>query len=223
LYYDFSSPMLSRAQILSAIRSSARKLKRAPTRAEFMQLTGIHYCKLIPHFPGGYRDAIRAANLSPHPGGVRIDTVAMLTDWAQLARKKGRIPTRGEYEREGRYATASLETRFHRWSQIPAAFLKFTELSEQWPDVARFIQHGPMPTRGGGRRWLKGWQKSKPHASQTTAQISILPPPLHGKQCVPDHAASGSPARRTPPIYSAPCLARSPTSRSAARPSRIRL
>jgi hypothetical protein len=188
--------MLSRAQILSAIRSSARKLKRAPTRAEFMRLTGIHYCKLIPHFPGGYRDAIRAAGLSPHPGGVRIDTAAMLTDWARLARKKGRIPTRGEYELEGRYAAASLETRFHRWSQLPTAFLKFAEssgLSQQWPDIVRFIQHGPMPTRGGGRRWLKGWRKSKPlasHAAKPKAQrsrsthISILPPPLHGKKCI---------------------------------------
>jgi hypothetical protein len=194
--YHIASPILSRAQILSAIRSASRKLERAHTRAEFMRLTGIHYCKLIPHFPGGYREAIRAAGLSPHPGGVRIDTAAMLTDWAPLTRKKGRIPTRGEYEREGHYAAASLETRFHRWSQLPAVFLKFTEssgLSKQWSAVVRFIHHGPMPTRGGGRRWLKGWQKSKPQASltakslaarrTTVSPISILPP-LQGKKCV---------------------------------------
>ena len=115
-------PMLSRSQILKAIRSAARKLGRAPTRAEFMRLTGIHYGRLIPHFPDGYRAAIRAAGLSPDPGGLRIGTAALLTDWARLARKKGRIPTREEYEHQGRYASASLETRFHRWSQVPAAF-----------------------------------------------------------------------------------------------------
>jgi hypothetical protein len=159
--------MLTRRQILSAIRSAARKLGRAPTRAEFMRLSGIHYCKLLPHFPG-YRDAIRAAGLAPAPGGLRIDTTALLTDWARLARKKGRVPTREEYDREGRYASASLEGRFQRWSHVPAAFLEFIEsagLAEQWPDVLHSIHSGPMPTRGGGRRWLRGrFQKTGPLA-----------------------------------------------------------
>ncbi|MGC2745725.1 MAG: hypothetical protein WA672_21360, partial [Candidatus Angelobacter sp.] len=83
--------------------------------------------------------------------------------WARLARKKGRIPTRDEYEREGRHASASLETRFHRWTQVPSAFIKFAEstgLSEQWSDVLGIIHNGPVPKRGGGRRWLKGWKKN---------------------------------------------------------------
>jgi len=162
---DSFFPMLSRSQILRALRSAARQLGRAPTRAELLRLTGIHYGRLIPHFPGGYRSAIRAAGLSPDPGGLRIGTADLLADWARLARKKGRVPTREEYEREGRYASASLETRFHRWTQVPSAFLKFTEsmgLSEQWSDVVGIIHNGPMPKRGGGRRWLKGWKKNDP-------------------------------------------------------------
>ncbi len=207
--------MLSRSQIVRALRSAARQLGRAPTRAEFLRLTGIHYGRLIPHFPGGYRSAIRAAGLSPDPGGLRIGTADLLADWARLARKKGRVPTRGEYEREGRYASASLETRFHRWTQVPSAFLKFAEsmgLSEQWSDVVGMIHNGPMPKRGGGRRWLKGWKKNdrkndrKNDSQKITAQqnqdsnlpavapasappapqagVSVLPPPLHGMKCV---------------------------------------
>jgi hypothetical protein len=155
--------MLTRSQILRALRAAARQLGRAPTRAQFLRLTGIHYGRLIPHFPSGYRSAIRAAGLSPDPGGIRIGTADLLGDWARLARKKGRVPTRDEYEREGRYASASLETRFHRWTQVPSAFLKFAEsavLSEKWSDVIGIIHNGPMPTRGGGRRWLKGWRKN---------------------------------------------------------------
>jgi hypothetical protein len=208
--------MLTRSQILSALRAAARQLGRAPTRAELLRLTGIHYGRLISHFPGGYRSAIRAAGLSPDPGGLRIGTADLLADWARLARKKGRVPTRDEYEREGRYASASLETRFHRWTQVPSAFLKFAEsmgLSEQWSDVVGIIHNGPMPKRGGGRRWLAGFRKSagqkntpqqqdsKKEAcrksnssvpavapasalSPSPAGVSILPPPLHGMKCV---------------------------------------
>jgi hypothetical protein len=195
-------PMLTRSQILSALRAAARQLGHAPTRAEFLRLTGIHYGRLIPHFPGGYRSAIRAAGLSPDPGGLRIGTADLPADWARLARKKGRVPTRDEYEREGRYASASLETRFHRWTQVPSAFLKFAEsmgLSEQWSDVVGMIHNGPMPKRGGGRRWLKDFRKKArqkensrksnssvpavapaPALSPPPAGVSVLPPPLHG-------------------------------------------
>jgi hypothetical protein len=154
--------MLTRSQILRALRSAARQLGHAPTRAELLRLTGIHYGRLIPHFPGGYRSAICAAGLSPAPGGLRVGTAELLADWASLARKKGRVPTREEYDREGRHASGSLETRFHRWSQVPSAFLKFAEstgLSEEWSDVVAIIHNGPVPKRGGGRRWLQGWKK----------------------------------------------------------------
>jgi HNH endonuclease len=156
--------MLTRKQLLSALRSAARQLGRTPTRIEFLRLTGIHYGRLFPHFPDGYRSAIRAAGLSLDRGGLRIDTAALLTDWARIARKKGRVPTRDEYRSEGRYAFTSVEKRCHgRWSQVPSVFLKFAEstgLSEEWSDVVAIIHNGPVPKRGGGRRWLKGWKKS---------------------------------------------------------------
>jgi hypothetical protein len=152
----------------------------------------------------------------PIPVVFALGTADLLADWARLARKKGRVPTRDEYEREGRYASASLETRFHRWTQVPAAFLKFAEstgLSEQWSDVVGIIHNGPMPARGGGRRWLKGWKKNdwkKNHGKKNgwhktarlkedsqkqdssvpavapapQAGVSVLPPPLHGMKCV---------------------------------------
>jgi hypothetical protein len=155
--------MLTRKQLLSALRSAARQLGRTPTRIEFLRLTGIHYGRLFPHFPDGYRSAIRAAGLSLDRGGLRINTAALLTDWARIARKKGRVPTRDEYDREGRHAFTSVEKRCHGWSQVPSAFLKFAEstgLSEEWSDVVAFIHSGPVPKRGGGRRWLKGWKKN---------------------------------------------------------------
>jgi hypothetical protein len=187
--------MLSRSQILRALRSAARQLGHAPTRAEFLRLTGIHSGRLFPHFPDGYRSAIRAAGLSPDRCGLRIDTAALLADWARVVRKKGRIPTREEYDHEARYTSGSLETRFDRWTQVPSAFLKFAESNEEWSDVVGMIHSGPVPKRG----WLRSWKKKNdsqkrearvpavapaPAFAPPQSGVSILPPPLHGMKCV---------------------------------------
>src|SRR5260370_3010329 len=148
----------SREQLLAALRAAARKLRRAPTRSEFMRLSGIHYCRLALHFHG-FRAALRAAGLEPHPGGLRIDTAALMEDWGRVARQAGRVPTRDEYESYGRYASASLETRFHRWSRVGSCFLEFVEtggLAQGWADVVEKIRHGPIPRRGGRQNWLRG-------------------------------------------------------------------
>jgi HNH endonuclease len=190
--------MISRKQILSALRAAARKLGHTPTRAEFMRVSGIHHCKLIPHFRGGYRSAVRAAGLNPN--GVRIDTAAMLEDWGRLARKLGRVPTREEYDARGRYATASLETRFHRWGRVHEKFVEYADagrLTGDWGDVVEMVRSGPIPKRGGGKRWLK--QVGERAVSRdsgaliagpgTMAEASpqaerALPAPLVGKRCV---------------------------------------
>lgn len=212
--------MLTRSQILRALRAAARQLGRAPTRAEFLRLTGIHYGRLIPHFPG-FRDAVRAAGLSPDPGGIRIGTADLLADWARLARKKGRVPTRDEYEREGHYASASLETRFHRWTQVPSAFLKFAEstgLSGEWSDVVGLIHNGPMPTRGGGRRWLKNWKKNqrenkslpKQDAQQSNSQQEALLKSNSGVPAVAPASAVAPPPPGVsvlpPPLHGMKCV-----------------
>jgi Homing endonuclease associated repeat len=152
-----SRRLLSKDEALGALHAVARKLRRAPTRMEFMRLSGIHYCKLTRHFRG-YRAALRAAGLEPHPGGLRVATAALMEDWGRVARKMGRIPTRAEYERHGRYATASLETRFQRWSRVHTCFLNFAEavgLAAKWADVLERIRYGPAPQRGGGKSWLR--------------------------------------------------------------------
>lgn len=179
---------MSKDKILSALRAAARKLRRAPTRSEFLRLSGIHYCRLAPHF-GGFREALRAAGLEPHPGGLRIDTAAMMEDWGRVARKAGRVPTRHEYERYGRYASASLETRFHRWSRVHSCFLEFVEaggLSKEWADVVEKIRHGPIPRRGGGKSWLR--KRDRDIGPSDHRDIgrgdTISPPPLVGKKCV---------------------------------------
>lgn len=184
-------PGHSKHELLTALGAAARKLGRAPTRMEFMRLTGIHYCKLARYFRS-YRRALRAAGLEPQPGGgLRVDSATLLDDWGRAARKMGRIPTREEYGRHGRYASASLETRFDRWSRVHTCFLEYAEagaLSELWTDVVERIRNGPVPRRGGGKSWLRPRNTvAPPGLAASIAQSSgpaVLPLPLAGMKRV---------------------------------------
>jgi preprotein translocase subunit Sss1 len=148
---------VTKPQIISAIKKAARRLRRTPTRSEFEKLSRIHRMKVQRLF-GGYRVAVRAAGLEPDRIGVRIGAAAMLEDWGRVARKMKRHPTRDEYEKHGRYASASLETRFHCWSRVRERFLEFVEangMEREWRDVVESLRSGPVPRRGGGKSWLK--------------------------------------------------------------------
>src|SRR6185437_15214166 len=137
----------------------------------------IHWTKVQRLF-GGYRLAVREAGLEPDPGGIRIDTAAMLVDFAWVAREVGRHPTRDEYERLGRYASASLETRFQRWSTVRMKFLEFAEaggLGREWKDVVEKLKNGPVPRRGGGKNWLKGDRRRMAKAKNNLPQINADP------------------------------------------------
>ena len=153
----------SKPEVISAIRSAKRRLKRTPTRSEFQRLSGIHWTRVQRLF-GGYRVAVREAGLEPDPGGIRIDTTAMLLDFARVAREVGRHPTRDEYCELGKYSSASLETRFQRWSAMRTKFLEFAQaggLEREWKDVVEKLKNGPVPRRGGGKNWInpKPWKR----------------------------------------------------------------
>src|SRR6185503_5473583 len=98
----------------------------------------------------------------------------------------GRHPTRDEYERLGRYASASLETRFQRWSAVRMKLLEFAEaggLGREWKDVVEKLKNGPVPRRGGGKNWLKADRRHRA-ASPTSCpnKPTSCPVPRHPLQ-----------------------------------------
>lgn len=134
---------VSKDQIIAAVLACARKLGRPPSLPEFARMSGITYGKLRAHFRG-IGQAIRAAGLAPDPVGLRIDTRALLADWARVARKLGKLPSRNVYRRHGRYSAQSLSLRFGAWALVPLHFLHFCRengLEAQWRDVFGLIAH----------------------------------------------------------------------------------
>jgi hypothetical protein len=141
----------TKEQIIAALKAAARKLGHAPTSSEFTRLSGITINQVRERF-SGYRIGVCAAGLKPNRMGLRLETAALLQDWAKAARAVGGVPSRREYERLGSYGGEVLSGRFQSWSQVPAAFTRLVAaggLAGDWSDVLEKIRRGPIPTRGG--------------------------------------------------------------------------
>jgi hypothetical protein len=111
----------TKEQIIAALKAAARKLGHAPTSSELTRLSGITINQVRERF-SGYRIAVCAAGLKPNRMGMRVETAALLQDWAKAARLVGGVPSRREYERLGSYGGEVLSGRFQGWSQVPQAF-----------------------------------------------------------------------------------------------------
>jgi hypothetical protein len=112
--------VMTKADILAAIRRAAEELGRAPSRGELRRITGVSHYRVLAEFPT-LREAVRAAGLEPNPKGEKISTEDLLADWKRVAEKLGRRPSRAEYVREGRYSAGALTVRFGSWSGISTA------------------------------------------------------------------------------------------------------
>jgi hypothetical protein len=145
---------MSREQIIAAIQTCARKLKRIPTRAELKQITGISY-PMVRHGFGNMSRAFREAGLEPTARGQVIITEDLLLDWAQVARKLRQLPGVDAYERIGRYTRTPFFHRYQSWLAVPAAFRELARkkaLEEEWKDVLGFISAAPVRPRKGQQR-----------------------------------------------------------------------
>jgi hypothetical protein len=196
----------SKQQIVAALKAAARKLGHTPTANELKRLAGISINQVRGRFRA-YRIALHAAGLKPDQSGLRVETAALLEDWARIVRQVGAVPVRWEYEKAGAYSSECFDKRFQGWMKVPAAFTLAVDagaLGGDWADVLEKIHHGPIPTKGGCKGLAKKREAARlarearaiesPHpahrrvACQETpvANPQILPPPLWGKKCVTD-------------------------------------
>lgn len=121
-------------EILDAIRKLAQELNRPPTRNEFRERSGISEYRLLKHF-SSFREALSVSGLEASSNNVKLDDEAMLTDWGYIAREIHQAPTRYQYNRKGKYSSATFCNHFIRWAAIPEKFRRFAEGKPEWADV----------------------------------------------------------------------------------------
>jgi len=132
---------MSREEIITAIRECAEKLGRAPSCTELsriMQITRKHYGE---HF-ANYTEAMREAGCETRGGGYKIELESLFVDWAQVARKLGKLPTLAEFQLHGKYSQRPLVDRFRTWREVPRGFQDFAErngMAEEFADVVALV------------------------------------------------------------------------------------
>lgn len=134
-------PKLEAHDILDAIRKVAKDLGRSPSRSQFKSKSGLSENQILNHFPS-WREAVRAAGLTPDSTNVRLDDESLLKDWGELVRRSRRIPTRVQYKHDGSYSPGVFERHFGPWSAIPAKFRDFARNKPEWTDVVPLL---PLP------------------------------------------------------------------------------
>ena len=141
--------MSAKHHILNSIAAIARGLGRAPSRSEFVTLTGITDYHVLQCFPS-WNDAVRAAGLHPYTLNVRLEDSALLEDWGETVRRRRAIPPRHAYRREGKYDTRTIERRLGPWSTLPEVFRNFAEGKPEWANVVALLPV-PLPKDERGR------------------------------------------------------------------------
>jgi hypothetical protein len=136
--------MPDKQHILDLIGAIARRLGRAPSRAEFVSLAGIPRYSVSKFFPR-WNDAVRAARLKPRtPGAQQIQESELLRDWGETVRRKRDLPSRRGYLLEGKHDPRTMAMRFGGWSSIPRAFGKFAKGKREWADVLEILRAGKL-------------------------------------------------------------------------------
>jgi len=140
-------PPPDKQHILESLAAIARGAGRAPSRSEFLSLSGISEHQVSQFFPT-WNDAVRAARLRPNTLNVRLEDRELLEDWGYAVRRNNKIPTRRVYRHLGKFDHRTFERRFGPWSKLPEVFRKFAQSKPEWADVLALLPApAPKPAR----------------------------------------------------------------------------
>ncbi|MBZ5504982.1 MAG: hypothetical protein LAO78_05800 [Acidobacteriia bacterium] len=168
-------------EILAAIRQAASELGRAPSRGELRRITGVSHYRVLAEFKT-LREAVRAAGLEPNPKGEKISTADLIQDWKRVGRKLGRMPSRAEYVREGRYSAGTFVMRFGSWGRVRGRLPKMPKVPKN-PKLKTENRKGHEVAQ----REIESSDKAT--AFRWAASLAAIPGPLAGKRRVTEAVA----------------------------------
>jgi len=149
--------LMTKEEILQAIKQCATDLGRAPSITELVKMTQVHRASLYRKF-GGYRHALAACGLEKSGPGYETDLRSLFLDWAAVARAVGKLPTMADYEVRSKHSIQPLLRRFGIWADVPGGLREYAgkeALEEDWADVMEMIAQGRKRERNSPRKAVR--------------------------------------------------------------------
>ncbi|HET9839687.1 MAG TPA: hypothetical protein VFR84_15785 [Candidatus Angelobacter sp.] len=170
---------MTNQEIIRTIKACAKKLGRNPRMRDIRPILKVSREFIAARF-GTFGRALKAAGLEIRGAGFAISTPSLLLDWATVARKLHRLPTRDEYTEHGKHSRGPFRHRFEQWPRIKDEFRNFARrrnIAAEWQDVLDLIAR---PEKDGRRKSDRG-RKSPPLPGRPVygAPIVLLPGMAH--------------------------------------------
>ena len=143
-------------EIITTIKSLAKKLGRIPTYNEVEGMTPLRRRNLRKHF-SNFSGALRACGMENPHTGVEVPTAKLFEDWARVARTLKKLPTTKAYRKLGRHSMEAVIRVCGQWSAVPRKMQEYAHkhgLENKWKDVMKMIgerRENDWPT--DGRMW----------------------------------------------------------------------
>jgi len=117
---------VTKEEIKQAIKDCAEQMGHPPSLTELRVHKGVYDRHIRKHFLT-YRRALEECAMVRSGQGYKLTPEALFTDWAELARKLGKVPNINEYDMHSRYSHRPLVSRFGNWRQAKMGLLTMAE------------------------------------------------------------------------------------------------
>lgn len=136
---------MTKEEIIAAVHRCAAKLGRVPRTTDFYKHSGVSVRQVRRNF-GTFTRLLAASGMEREGPGAALGMEPLFLDWAKVARKLGKIPTKADYAMEGRYSVRPFTRRFESWSKVPHGMKEYATrngLEAEWADVMKIIGEHP--------------------------------------------------------------------------------
>ena len=178
--------LATKEEIIAAIQRCASRLGRAPVYHE-LRLELVVGERWLQRLFGSYTKALAACGLRPSPRNAKASLDALFRDWARVARKVGKIPTRNEQDSYGQFTSAPLVRRFRRWNSVPRELHIYAEkhgLWKEWPDVLEMLNHDKRAKRAAQAEERFAMRVTNARAAEKQEDWSLPNAPTYGQPII---------------------------------------
>jgi len=129
----------TRKEVITAIQSVSKSMGgEVLTQRYFFAESDVTISDVLRYFPK-WSDACREAGVAHDTSRDKIPDHILLSDWANVTRSLGHLPSLTEYKVNGSHSRNAFD-RFGKWVDIPRVFEGRYKSGEEWRDVLAIIR-----------------------------------------------------------------------------------